>query len=130
MYRIPTRPLLLLGLLSAATMLRPATLAAQPRPPAESPAELAERVEELVKAEMERQEIPGLSLAVAKEGHLVLAKGFGLANLELGVPATPQTVYQIQSMTKSFTATGIMMLVEQDKVRLDDRVSKHLAANC
>jgi D-alanyl-D-alanine carboxypeptidase len=110
-----------------ASMLRPGTLVAQPLAPEKSPAELAERVGELVKAEMERQEIPGLSLAVAKEGHLVLAKGFGLANVELGVPATPQTVYQIQSMTKSFTATGIMMLVEQDKVRLDDHVGKYLA---
>jgi CubicO group peptidase (beta-lactamase class C family) len=109
-------------------LLRPAPVAAQPQAPPKSPAELAQRVADLVKAEMERQEIPGLSLAVAKDGQLVLAKGFGLANVELSVAATSQTVYQIQSMTKSFTATGIIMLVEQDKVRLDDHVGKYLGA--
>jgi CubicO group peptidase (beta-lactamase class C family) len=85
-----------------------------------------QRVDEMVKWEMERQGIPGLSLAVVRDGKVVLAKGYGLANVELGVAATPETVYQLQSLSKSFTATGIMMLVEQGKVGLDDRVGKHL----
>jgi len=111
----------------AAAMLGPATAAAQAVPPAKSPDPQAERVEELVKWEMERQGIPGLSLAVVRDGQVVLAQGYGLANVELGVAATPQTVYQLQSLTKSFTATGIMMLVEEGKVGLDDKIGKHLA---
>ena len=94
--------------------------------PTASPAERAPRIDEIVWQAMERQGIPGVSLAVVQGGRLVLAKGYGLANIELQVPATPETVYQIQSITKSFTATGIMMLVEEGKVSLDARISTYL----
>ena len=87
---------------------------------------LATRVEEFVKATIQKQQIPGLSLAVVKNGQVVLAKGFGYANLEHQVPATPDTVFQIASIGKQFTATAVMMLVEQGKLGLDDKVSKYL----
>jgi CubicO group peptidase (beta-lactamase class C family) len=67
-----------------------------------------------------------LSLAVVKNGDVVKAKGYGLANIELNAPATPDTVYQLQSITKTFTATGIMMLVEEGKIGLDDKINQHL----
>ena len=76
---------------------------------------------------MQRQHIPGLSLAVVRDGKVAKAKGYGLANIETNTPATPQTVYQIQSMTKQFTATGIMILVEEGKVLLDEPVSTYLS---
>ena len=94
---------------------------------AESSDSPADRVEELVRREMERQGIPGLSLAVVRDGQVVLASGFGLADVERNVRATAETVYQIQSLTKSFTATGIMMLVEQGHVGLDDKIGQHLS---
>lgn len=85
----------------------------------------AAAVSEYVKAEMLRQHIPGLSLMVAKSGRVVLAEGFGLSNVELQVPAKPETVYQSGSVGKQFTATAVMMLVEEDKIALDDPLTKY-----
>ena len=82
-------------------------------------------VTEYIKMEMERQHIPGLSLLVAKEGKIVRAHGFGLANVELRVPVTAETVFQSGSVGKQFTATAVMMLVEEGKVGLDDSLTKY-----
>ncbi len=82
-------------------------------------------INELVKAEMARQHIPGLSLLVAKNGEIVRAEGFGLANVELQVPATTETIFQSGSVGKQFTATAVMMLVEERKVGLEDPLTKY-----
>jgi CubicO group peptidase (beta-lactamase class C family) len=99
----------------------------------ETPAVLAaldpktvKRVDDYVQAEMTKRHIPGLSIAVVQDGEVVHAKGYGQANVELSVPATADTVYQIGSITKQFSATAIMMLVEEEKLALDDPISKHL----
>src|ERR1700686_2361554 len=84
-------------------------------------------VEAYVKAEIQRQHIPGFSLLVAKGGKLVLGGGFGLANVELQVPAKPETIFQSGSVGKQFTATAVMMLVEEGKVGLDDPLTKYFA---
>jgi len=84
------------------------------------------QVDEYVHAEMERQHIPGLSLLVSREGQIVLAKGYGLANVELQVPVKPETVFQSGSVGKQFTATAVMMLVEEGKIKLDDPVTNYL----
>ncbi len=84
-------------------------------------------VDDYVKAEMGRQHIPGLSLLVVKDGKIVQAEGFGLANVELQVPVKPETVFQSGSVGKQFTATAVMMLVEEGKVALDDPLTKYLA---
>jgi CubicO group peptidase (beta-lactamase class C family) len=83
-------------------------------------------VDELVQAEMTKQRIPGLSLAIVKNGEVVLAKGYGLANLEHNVSVTPQTIFQSGSLGKQFTATAIMMLVADGKIVLDEKISKYL----
>jgi len=82
-------------------------------------------VADYVKAEMQRQHIPGLSLLVIKDGKIVRAEGYGLANVELQVPVKPETVFQSGSMGKQFTATAVMMLVEEGKVGLDDPLTKY-----
>ena len=74
---------------------------------------------------MARQRIPGLSLLVAKGGKTVFAEGFGLANAELQVPVKPETIFQSGSVGKQFTATAVMMLVEEGKVGLDDPLTKY-----
>jgi len=84
-------------------------------------------VTDYVKAEMQRQHIPGLALLVAKEGKIVRAEGFGLANVELQVPVKPETVFQSGSVGKQFTATAVMMLVEEGKIGLDDPLTKYFA---
>jgi D-alanyl-D-alanine carboxypeptidase len=91
-----------------------------------SPAQ-ADKVDEYIEAEMRKQHIPGLSLAVVQAGKVVKTKGYGLANMELNVHATPNTVYQLQSITKSFVACGIMLLVEDGKLGLDDKITKYLS---
>lgn len=86
----------------------------------------ADKVDDFVKAEMQKQRIPGLSLAVVKDGKIVKAEGYGLANVELNVPATAQTVYKIGSVSKQFIAAGILLLVQENKINLDDKISKFL----
>ena len=83
------------------------------------------RVDAYIKSEMQAQQIPGLSLAVIKDGRLVLAKGYGLANVEHQVPVKPETIFQSGSMGKQFTATAVMMLVEEGKLSLDDQITKY-----
>jgi D-alanyl-D-alanine carboxypeptidase len=86
----------------------------------------ADKVDDYVKSEMQKQRIPGLSLAVVREGKVVKAEGYGLANVELNVPARPETVYKIASVSKQFLATGIMLLVQDGKISVDDKVGKYL----
>jgi CubicO group peptidase (beta-lactamase class C family) len=83
-------------------------------------------VSNYIKAEMTRQKIPAVSVAVVKNGKTVLAEGYGLANVELNVPAKADTVFKIGSVSKQFLATGIMLLVQQGRVTLDDKISKYL----
>lgn len=86
----------------------------------------ADRTDIFIKAEMERQNIPGLSLVVLKEGQVLKSAGYGVANRDPKTPATPETIYKIASVSKQFIATGIMLLVQQGKVGLDDPIRKHL----
>lgn len=79
-----------------------------------------------VAAEMREQTIPGLAIAVVRSGKVVLARGYGLANVELRTPATADTVFHLASLTKQFTAAAVLLLVEDGKLALDDRVSRYL----
>ncbi|HEX7185988.1 MAG TPA: serine hydrolase [Thermoanaerobaculia bacterium] len=86
----------------------------------------AGKVDDYIKAEMQRRNIPGLSVAVVRNGEIIQAKGYGLSNVELNVAATPETIYQSGSIGKQFTATLVMMLVEEGKLSLDDHIGKHI----
>ena len=70
--------------------------------------------------------LAGLSIAIARGGEIIHAKGYGYANLEHKVPATPETVYRIGSVGKQFTAAAILQLVEQGKLSLDDNLHEFL----
>ena len=84
------------------------------------------KVDEVVRAQMREQKIPGVSLAVIRDGKIIKATGYGLANVELNVPMAPQMVFHSGSLAKAFTATAVMMLVEEGKIGLDDKISKYL----
>lgn len=86
---------------------------------AETP-KLLDRIDAFAQAERERQKIPGLALAVVKDGRMLKAAGYGLANLEHQVPVKTETVFQSGSVGKQFTATALMLLAEDGTVRLDD----------
>ena len=84
-------------------------------------------IDDYVRGVMQKRHIPGVSIAVVRGGEVVLTKGYGQANVELGVPATADTVYQLASVTKTFTATAIMLLVKDGKIALDDKITARLA---
>jgi CubicO group peptidase (beta-lactamase class C family) len=85
-----------------------------------------DRIDSIVNDEIKKQRIPGISVAVIKDGKIVKSGGYGYANLELKVRATDHTVYQIQSVTKTFTSAAIMMLAEEGKLNIDDKLIKYL----
>ncbi len=84
------------------------------------------RVNQFVKSEMDRQKIPGVSLAVIKDGKPVIVKGYGFANLEHQVPVKPETIFQSGSVGKQFTSFAVMLLVDEGKIGLDEKIGKYL----
>lgn len=86
----------------------------------------ADKVDDFVKAQIQERNIPGASIAVVRDGRLVKAQGYGLANVELNAPATAETVYQSGSVGKQFTATLVMMLVEEGRLGLDESIRTYM----
>jgi CubicO group peptidase (beta-lactamase class C family) len=70
--------------------------------------------------------IPGMAIAVVKDDEVILARGFGLADLENETPVTPETIFAIGSATKAFTAMLVGMLVDDGKMGWDDPVTEHI----
>ncbi|MGA9505035.1 MAG: serine hydrolase domain-containing protein [Terriglobales bacterium] len=88
-------------------------------------ADQPDAVDAYVHSEMARQRIPGLALLVSRSGQVIRAQGYGLANVELHVPVQPVTIFQSGSVGKQFTATAVMMLVEEGKIGLEDSLTKY-----
>jgi CubicO group peptidase (beta-lactamase class C family) len=88
-------------------------------------ADLSSKVDEYIKDHMSVEKIPGISVAVMQDGKIVLAKGYGLANVEHNVPVKPETIFQSGSVGKAFTVFAIMMLVDEGKLKLDDKINKY-----
>jgi CubicO group peptidase (beta-lactamase class C family) len=86
------------------------------------------RIDTMIVRYMRQRHIPGLSLSVVRDGHMTYAKGYGEANIEWNAPSTPETVYLLASMTKQFTSLGVMMLVNEGRVRLDDTIGTYVTA--
>ena len=101
---------------------------AQGAPPAPRPpltAAQTDAINQLVKSEMSRQRIPGVEVGVYSRGRILLAKGYGLADVEWNVPVTPETLMQSGSVGKQFISAAIMMLVEEHKLSLDDSITRY-----
>lgn len=90
-----------------------------------TPADQTDAVDDYVHAEMARQKIPGLALLISRGGQVIRAQGYGLANVELQVPVKPETIFQSGSVGKQFTATAVMMLVEEGRIGLEDPLTKY-----
>lgn len=79
-----------------------------------------------IEAQMAHSGQPGLSMGIVYDQELVWAGGFGYANVERKVAATPKTIYRIASITKLFTSTAILQLRDGGKLQLDDPIARHL----
>ncbi len=73
-----------------------------------------------------RHDEPGVAVIAVNKGEVVFRKGYGMANMELSVPIRPEMVFRIGSVTKIFTATAVMILVEKGLISLDDEISRYL----
>jgi CubicO group peptidase (beta-lactamase class C family) len=90
------------------------------------PDDLSAQVDRAVEAERKAQQIPGVAIAICREGKIIKAAGYGLANVELDVPVTPETIFQTGSVGKQFTSMAVMMLVEEGKIGLDQKIVKYI----
>ncbi|MCK4583716.1 beta-lactamase family protein, partial [Candidatus Bathyarchaeota archaeon] len=88
--------------------------------------ELRDWIEHMVPKYMQEGKMPGFSIAVVREGEKAYSQGFGARDPQRNLPATPDTLYGIGSITKSFVAIGVMQLVEQGKLSVEDPVKKHI----
>ena len=111
---ILTTPRIYLVLLSILLLVSPIT------------AQTADKVDDYVQGEMLKQHIPEVALAVIKDRKVIKLKGYGFANVETGLPVTSDTVFKVGSISKPIIAMGIMLLVENGELSLDDKVSKFL----
>ena len=86
----------------------------------------ADDLDDFVNAAIRQRNIPGVAIAVVKDGALVRTGGYGLADRERNFAPGPDTVFRIGSLSKQFIATGIMLLVQDGTLMVGDRVEKHL----
>ncbi|MFC5462313.1 serine hydrolase domain-containing protein [Massilia niabensis] len=86
----------------------------------------ADQLDDAIVREMARRHVPGVAVVVIKDGRIVREQGYGLANVEHGVPVTPRTVFQSGSTGKTFTAALVLLLAQDGKLKLDDPVSRYL----
>jgi CubicO group peptidase (beta-lactamase class C family) len=86
----------------------------------------ADPTDDFIRAEMKRQNIPGLALAVVKDGVVVKAAGYGVADRATNAPVTPETVFKIASVSKQFMAAGVMVLVQDGRLSLADTIDRHI----
>lgn len=127
----PMRSALMLILAAPGMLAAPVSTSAQERvraAQAGSPADarLAAAVDRVAAKALADKATAGFAVAVMRDGQIALARGYGMADLEHGVPVTERTVFKIGSITKEFTAVAILKLMEQGKLSLDDRLSKYV----
>lgn len=90
-----------------------------------SPQQITAKVDEYMNAAVRVDGFSG-SILVARDGQPVVSRGYGMANVELNVPNSPQTVFRLGSVTKQFTAMAIMLLQERGKLNVNDPACKYL----
>ncbi len=88
---------------------------------------VSDRVDSYIEKALIERHIPGLSLAVIRDGVPVKVKGYGFSDIENKVPVNPETIFQSGSVGKQFTATAILQLKEEGKLKLDDKISKYFS---
>ena len=118
------RPLRLLQSIAAAFVLLAAASPHARAQQAQLPQDLRDEIDKLCAETLAKTGVPSASVAVVKDGRVVYVKAYGDARVEPRAPATPEMRYSIGSISKQFTAAAILLLQEQGKLSLDDKVSK------
>ena len=90
---------------------------------------VSDKVDDYVQKAMLEQHIPGVSLAVVLDGIIVKVKGYGFADIENKIPVNPETVFESGSLGKQFTAAAIIILKEEGKLKLDDKIATYFAGS-
>jgi D-alanyl-D-alanine carboxypeptidase len=86
----------------------------------------ADAIDDFVRGQMQAFALPGVSLAIVQDGKVVRAQAYGVADVAKATPATPDTVFQIASVSKQFIAAGILLLAQDGRLTVDDPVGRHL----
>ena len=86
----------------------------------------SEQIDELVNKTLKTFNVPGISVGVVKDGKIVHAKGYGVRSLNTNMPVDENTLFGIASNSKAFTCTAIAILVDEGKIKWDDKVTKFL----
>lgn len=84
-------------------------------------------LEKVLLAELQETHTPGATLAIVSGDRIVYAKGFGISNVETNAPVTTEMLFRIASVTKMFTATALVTLAEQGKLKLDAPINSYVA---
>ncbi|MHA1885103.1 MAG: serine hydrolase domain-containing protein [Promethearchaeota archaeon] len=82
---------------------------------------------DIVFKKIDKENTPGCALAIVKHGDICYKKGYGMANLEYGIPITPQTIFHVASVSKQFTAFSILLLEQENKLSLKDEIQSYLS---
>jgi CubicO group peptidase (beta-lactamase class C family) len=112
-------------LITVLVITLPAGCATPPTKPVEVNSEPWDKFEAELEGLRQAMKIPGMSAAVVKDGHVVWARGLGYADIEKQIRATPETPYNLASVTKPHAALVVMQLVQEGKLSLDDPVSRY-----
>ena len=84
------------------------------------------QIDAILKREMKERQIPGLQVAVVRQGKIILSRSYGLANVEDSIPVSRRSIFAINSCTKAFTGVAVMQLVEEGKIDLSAPISRYL----
>jgi len=116
----------LLALALTLVCLAPAPLLAGDVPEGTLADGVITEIDKIAREGIEAKKVASFGVGVVKDGRLVVARGYGMADLENQVSATAETVYRLGSITKQFTAVAIMLLAEEGKLSVDDELTKFL----
>ncbi|MEP6705294.1 MAG: serine hydrolase domain-containing protein, partial [Acidobacteriota bacterium] len=87
---------------------------------------IGKSVDAFVRRKMAAEQIPGIQIAVLRKGRLIKSASYGVSNVELNSAVTDDTMFEIASNSKQFTAGAVLLLAEDGTLKLDDSITKHI----
>jgi CubicO group peptidase (beta-lactamase class C family) len=93
---------------------------------AQTPAFVSDSLDAFMEREMKRWQIPGAAIAIVKDGHVVVSRGYGVTDTKTNQPVNDQTLFMVASNSKAFTGTSLALLENRGVISLDDPMTKYL----